>query len=522
MFPSYPNAKYFLICIFGLTLFYYTFTANDLVVGFLSDDAVYLMQTELYSPWHSEKSSVVKFIQTESFFPPLYPVLMAILGVDTSTPALASNITIGFLLLLFLLLGIWSWRESNSTLPALSIPICFALLPSTLLMAQGLWSEFLFMCLIYGAFTCVNEQKLSNRHWLLAALLVGLSSLTRAIGITMVTGFILLLLLRRPRRFWLYALISLIPFLSWSLIRDIGTGGPSYLAKMEYLLDQNSLLQLLQILSDKLTVLSHSWFWLFSVKEANTIFTYITVFITTILFICTLAGFALRLQKLKVDAICVPFYLTAILLWPATGVYFVSRFLYPLLPLFLLYIWFGLQYFSSNTSMQRVTFPICLLLVCIIAFPSSQHFITRGYTELGVHLNPYKRARSWLLTEKNAEALEVTKKNKDIIETLPQLTKYIPEQECVYALQSPLVMLYAKRITYVFPSNVNSTKELLADKGPCRFYLAMPLTDMDKSYPPYYPLQYDIDNKNFEVIPFYPGDDNRTKPILFLLKRLIP
>ena len=93
--------------------FYFTFTSNDLVVGFLSDDAVYLLQAELYSPWHSEKLPVLNFIREESRFPPLYPLLLGFMGTDTNNPVLASNITICFLILSIFISGYWIWRENK-------------------------------------------------------------------------------------------------------------------------------------------------------------------------------------------------------------------------------------------------------------------------------------------------------------------------------------------------------------------------------------------------------------------------
>ncbi len=520
--PTYPKFIATATLIILTSLFYYTFTSNDLAVGFLSDDAVYLLQAELYSPWHSEKAPVLNLIREESRFPPLYPLSMALLGINTDTPILASNLTVGFLLLSIFISGFWIWRETGSLVLATTTSALFAFLPGTLILAQGLWSEFLFMCLFYAAFACLAAKPLTDKHWLFSALLIALASLTRSIGITIVAGFVLLLLLRRPKKCLLYMSISLTPFLFWTFIRSISTEHSGYLNDLLLLLGNATITQFTQTIQDKVVVLSQSWLWLLSGVGSDIHYKYAGIFIATVLFVFALIGFSLRIKQWKADALCVPIYLTAILLWPYTGIYFVSRFLFPVLPLFLFYSWSGISNAVNKTEQQKLLLAAWLFSIMLIAFPSTTQMINRGYTNIDAALNPYRRDRAWLLAETDIQAFELVKKNKHIIETLPQLEKYVSEQECIYALQTPMVMLYGKRITYVFPSTATSTEESLSDTDLCRFYLAMPATDIDNSYPPYYPLAYATNNERFEIIPFYPDRHEESEPVFFLVKRIIP
>jgi len=144
--------------------FLFFFTSNDLVVGFLSDDTIYLLQAELFSPWHTEKSAVVNFVREENRFPPLYPLLLGIIGVDSDTPILASIITISFLILSILLISCWTKKESRDGMVSILVPLLVAFIPSTLVLSQGLWSEFLFMCFLYGAFICLFRNNDSSEY----------------------------------------------------------------------------------------------------------------------------------------------------------------------------------------------------------------------------------------------------------------------------------------------------------------------------------------------------------------------
>jgi hypothetical protein len=133
---------------------------------------------------------------------------------------------------------------------------------------------------------------------------------------------------------------------------------------------------------------------------------------------------------------------------------------------------------------------------------------------------PYRRSRFWLLAPTNTAAKQIATKHKNIIESLPLVSEYIPLQECIYAHQAPIVMLYTHRISGVFPSSNNFNKKPTGDDDQCRFYLAMPVTDMENKYPAYYPLQFIFKNPNFEITQIPPDPDNQDKAAIYLIKRI--
>ena len=80
----------------AVSFFYFSITSNDHVVGFLSDDAVYLLMAEMHSLWNRDIDPVIEYMRPEYQFPPLYPFLLGLMGADSSSPELASSITTFF------------------------------------------------------------------------------------------------------------------------------------------------------------------------------------------------------------------------------------------------------------------------------------------------------------------------------------------------------------------------------------------------------------------------------------------
>ncbi len=504
-----------------LAAFLFSISWNDRVIGFLGDDAIFLLRTELYSPW-LETSHEQIFAHIRRFsFPPLYPFLLGWLGVSTTTPVWAATITVGLLVLALWLSGLFIRRETGLLLPGLVIPLLITVLPGTILFSQGLWSEFLFMCFLYAGLCCLAGGKPDSTRWLLAALLFALASLTRSVGVVFILAYGLVLFLEKPRNWPLLAVISATPFIFWNLLREwiiVGTAGHSYWRELIYGFD-NGKTVLIEYFSGQPVVFADTWYWLFSAREA--VFSGDTGWPVrlsgAILLLLCLRGFYARLRKGRVDALAMPFYLGVIFVWPYTGVYFVSRFFYPLLPLFVCYIWFGIFASRQSARAHYLLLALACISITVLAAPNSRNFISRAYTDIEEELMPYRRSRFWLegaSTETRALALAV--QNRDVIAVLQRLTEYVPEQDCIYAPLIPMVMLYARRAAFPFPDD--------GAFGQCRFILAPAQAAQEGLHPPLYPLgevPHHIATKERRSLPppFYPihriADDGSYRVIPF-------
>ena len=506
-----------------MTAFLLSITYGDHTVGLLSDDAIYLLMAEMYSPWPIRKhAAVLAFIRPEYQFPPVYPFCLMLFGGHSQAPVLAATVTVMSLAAALCLFGLWIRREQQSTGQALLLMGLLCLAPATLLLSQGLWSEFLFMCFLYAALFIVAAEP-GNRHsLLLAALMLALASLTRSIGVVFVAAFMLYVIVnRRPDRLLLIS-VSLLPFASWNLGRAImgdnavyweiianlsgaGTGG-----------DINP-----GFIRNKADRIIRGLYWQFTgVEDTRPLPT--SGLIGTWLFMLLAApGFLRRLRQRKLDALALPIYLFTVIIWPHESIYFVSRFLYPVFPLLLFYAATGFNG-PRRGALNRVVTGATTMLTVFLCFTSSSQLLQRAYTDLGDDLNDFRRSRAWLKTRSVDEATAEARTIREIFNIYRQLTSTMPQNECVYTLQAPLVMLHSGRIAESMPEPDSPNQEFDAGMAYCRFILATSLIDSGGVYPPYYPMARLPDNDNYSVTPMYFDPAFKQRPLAFLIEQHTP
>ena len=499
-----------------ISLFYYSITSDDKVVGFLTDDAIYLLMAEIYSPWRIHTDALLEFIRHINHFPPFYPVVMGILGVDTNHPALASRISISFLLLGFLANGYWLYRETR--LPAVSIilPVVFALIPGSLILSQGLWSEFLFILLLYTSLSILSGNDITGHHWLAASLSIALLSLTRITGIAMVLAYLILLFTKRPKYYLYYALISIIPIAYWLFISHWDNSGSSYLAPLGGFLADLNFHSLAGLVIEKITAIYYSLYWLISGADgtkapAVAACVYLLLLLTIILL--TLVH---RLMNKRIDAYFLLIYICAIVAWPFSSVYFISRFLYPVFPLFLFYLWEGIRTMQPGNARIPV-FAAFLGAILLIALPGSLRLGRTALTSLGQDLNPYRRHRAGILSNSRQDAIRNARFAKNLFSSLDELKKFVPPDGCIYSVQTALVMLHAHRISGALPEPDLPDSKFASKTRNCNYMIAMQIVDQNNVYPPYYPLTRLAGNNKYKITPIHPDDDKHGKPVIYLI-----
>jgi|GEM_PF-4692692 len=346
MFRSFPDScrgKVFpataLLALIAVSLFFYSLTWGDKVVGYLSDDAIYLLMAEMFSPWHHATGLVFEMLRQEHHFPPLYPVMLGLLGADSQTPALAAAVSTALLILAVAAFGTWIYRDSGKRLAAVGLPLLFAVLPGTIIFTQGLWSEFLFMAFFYGALALIADRQPEPGHWLACSLFIALTAVTRAVGVALIAGYGLYLFLQRPRRWLLYLLVAALPFVYWVGFINIRAVDHGYFGVLLQALagGDHAGGALFHDLAAKAATLYGAWRWQFLVGGGRAGGPLIDA-ILILLLLAALAGFCRRLYHRRLDALCLVFYGITVLLWPFSALNFESRFLFPLMPLLLFYI----------------------------------------------------------------------------------------------------------------------------------------------------------------------------------------
>ena len=53
-----------LLVLVAISVFFYSLTYGDKTVGYLSDDAIYLLMAEIFSPWRHSTDLLLEFLRT--------------------------------------------------------------------------------------------------------------------------------------------------------------------------------------------------------------------------------------------------------------------------------------------------------------------------------------------------------------------------------------------------------------------------------------------------------------------------
>jgi len=153
-----------LIITFSLLCFaYYQWTWSTILAGLGGDNAVYLLTAKYFSPY-SEYSNVARYFAQVSPYPPLYSLMLALLGGGESL-LVAHLITTSFLLLSFFIFYYWLSLEKLNLQLSLFVVLVFAILPGIYMQALSIYSENLYLLLTLSSllFVTMFEQKQDHK-----------------------------------------------------------------------------------------------------------------------------------------------------------------------------------------------------------------------------------------------------------------------------------------------------------------------------------------------------------------------
>lgn len=512
----YISSLIFLILAFS---FLYSISYDNRAAGMLSDDALYLIMADFYSPWVETLDYVQAFVSVTIHFPPFYSLFLGLFGAGAENPELAYLLNTLCLSVALFIVVIWIKNETNNIAVAYIIAGLTLFLPTLLLLSVELWSEFLFMVFLYLFLYVFSYKDMQKEHWFLCALLAGLMTLTRSIGLSVVIAYSIYLLYKRPRYFWLYFVIAAAPFLylkfkSWSNpFRE--NYADAFSDRVPDLLTINYL----DYAAEQFISLWQSWVYLFSPIDWSVLPVQLATIVLVYLLLQFFLGLILRLSSFKIDAYIVLIYLAIVIVWPYSEVRFVSRFLAPLLPLIFYYIILGNQFVFSRFKLPKHAYVIPVLVV-LVSFSSDIHILKRAYASLGPELKPYSRIKEWLTNVSYDKALSEVKTRKRYLEVLKELQEYIPEYDCSYAIHPPLTMMYTKRMSGSYLDAASSVDELLQRLPTCNFMIASYLLDHTEDYDAFYPMDLVWDKEGFEFYAFYFDEEIKQRILLMLIKRV--
>jgi hypothetical protein len=436
-------------------LFLFFFTHNDLFAGLHSDEAIYLLLADYYSPWLDKNNDLLfTFVLSQSWFPPGYPLLLALLGGGSDTIPIAHFINTTFLAVSLICYASWL-RRSGHELASLLFPSLFALSPYVLIFSLGIFSEFVFLAILLAVLYLHENGSRSKKTLLTISLLVATAPLIRTAAIALLLAWLInLLRSNHPYRIR-YILITVLPFLLWSFWKQFNGIGHNYIRlvidgvkhqDLSYLLDTPLYVasRIAPGWNEYFGTATGPWYWV-------------------ILFLLILAtvGMVLRLYEGKLDAIFTLLYFLIVLFWPYPQ--FITRFLLPVIPLLIFYSYLAtselMRFMFGNTG-SKSSWIVALILGVSIYIPTGSILIR--YCQLVSLYGNNSVTQDFYREPDLQNAIEENEIRKKIISGLAHLNKHMDNNACIHSTATALTMFYTRRVSVVMPDSFSSP-DLLCD-----------------------------------------------------------
>jgi hypothetical protein len=348
------------------------FAWQPALASFADDSVTYLVMAQVFSPWQAATAPIAEAFAREAFYPPLYPLLLALAGAAHDM-ARAHVVTALLLAACLPLLYGVAVRWLGDHWGALGVVATTALLPTLWIHVKGTLSEPLF-CLLLLSLLLVADTDGRRRPWLLAVLFAALA-LTRSVGVVVAAGYAAWALARFgvPRavrlREALPALAAAVAYLAWVLVRpaaDINEGVVAdYAQRFGSAGGFGAFLGM--SLARQANAILDAWngalllFWV----EGRPV----RIVLAGVVGMLALAGMARRLREGKPDPWMVGAYLVMYLLWPFYDQ--MTRFLFPVVPILIAY-----AFSSVGAAVRALGRParlghaVVALLVASLALPA--------------------------------------------------------------------------------------------------------------------------------------------------------
>lgn len=433
-----------------------------------------------YSPYAHPPSDLADYFTSQSPFPPLYPLLLALFGGGHNL-LVAHVVTTSCLLLALPLLLLWTRKLGLPHPAGLLIVIAYALLPGTYNQTLFLHSENLYLLLTLLFFTLSSLENPEIRYRRGASLAVAAATLTRSAGLALAVAYVCYLSRNRGKGCVWHAGLAVIPIIAWNLYAY--TLGSHYVNAV-IPTDNNDLSgQLFIRASTQWSALKNGW--LGNLSRSG----FLSSYSMALGGIC-LTGSVIRLLLWRVDGLYVGAYLALLLLWPYPAE--AARFMVVLMPILLVHgAWlaYTLIFFRSGrlgySLLGALTVPLIALMV---ALPDLALSWQRFRMDLPPGLEEYRRDPSFFVGT-NEDALIRALQAKAIITAATSLEPEVPEGECIFAVKPSIATFFSNRISKSPPLPALADRDFLTalEDAACRHFLLINL-----SFPtfqtPLYPL----------------------------------
>lgn len=489
------------------------YTWHEDTSGFLTDDGLYLLMADFFSPYYDGNIFVDFLVMEQARFPPVFPILIALLGGGSWNMGPAHLATGACFLLSALMLFLWIRRTLPASQAALGCLLVYALLPETLIYVLELRSEFLYIALTLTVLFLLQSARRSenHQHELLcgAAALVGLCIGTRTIGVCLFAAFAIHLFLERTKRKTLYLALAAAPPVFWYVIKTINGYSNFYVRDMLQFTTGDGAWQLItNDIPRNAWLMLTAWGRHFGIDTDSS---WILQGVAALLLLLAIRGFWHRIRAREPDTYYVIFYILIIAVWPYPD--HIVRFVYPLIPIALLYIFTG----ASRGPSSRMSAPVpfreagLVFVMLILIYPNAIAVLERFTAPTPSYVpEDYRHIRTWLQRDNPEMNHEEADAKSSVVTLLKRVDQHLDENECLYAEHRPLTMLYSHRPVFGLPSDLSP-----GYLSRCKYLFVMNLVAGHKAK---YPL-YEIDHDRLQLVDIEYGFTGEQHAYLFRIRR---
>jgi len=426
------------------------FVWQPALASFADDSVSYLVMAQVFSPYQAASPAVAGAFAREAFYPPLFPLVLALscAAHDFAWAHAVTALLLAAALPVAYLLGA-RWLDSRAA--ALAAVACVALLPSLWVNSKGILSETLFCLLLVSIFLCLEKEK--TESWKLGLLMAALA-LTRTAALPMLAVYGLWALAQRaalpswPARLRAAApaLAAFAAYSLWVLIRPAQTDDDYARLVVEksqgfFSGPDGFWAALAASLARQANAIVEGW--------AGSLMIYwiegrpLRFALASAAGLLALAGIALRLARGKADGWMSAAYLATLLAWPFYEQ--MERFLFPLLPLLLLYAFFAAG--EGLRAMQRrpaLAHALLAALLLTLELPAMLFIYQRAQAQ-----GPVVWITDWYRTPDIARARSRAQTHLLLLEDMQAIRGLTrPEERVMWVAPSYVALLADRRAVF--------------------------------------------------------------------------
>lgn len=396
------------------------FVTQPTLATFADDSVSYLVMAQVLSPWQDASLPVREAFAREAFYPPLFPLLLALAGAahDIARAHVATALLLAACLPMLYLFSKSCLASRWAAFLAVAVT---AILPACWINAKGILSEPLYCLVLLGLLWAAER-----RHLAILVLCMTALVLTRTAGVVLVAAYAAWALTQRDRwKLMVPVVAAAVAYGAWMALRPAATVdiNVAFLSEAAWRFDVVRQAQ----------SIAEAWIgslMIYWVEDRP-----LRTALAGVAGVLSLTGLALRMSANKADGWIMAAYVVTFLLWPFYDQ--MSRFIFPALPVLVAYALYAL---GSLGRRPLVGHAVAALLVASLAAPALAFLHQRSTAPA-----PYPDMVDWYRYPDWREAQRRADIHLGLLEDMRSIARSTPEGAPVMWVAPGYIALLAGR-----------------------------------------------------------------------------